>query len=207
MATGQAARRSGPRSAPVVVPEPLRNSTARSSTGSWPAGVSDGTVTGMSGVRPILWIQRWSGVSHFATVSLTPPELLSSSIQVWTVPLPYEVSPISVARFVSWSAPATISLADALPLSMRTATLILRSVAMPFRHGVCRVDVALGVLLPEDRAALDERAGHGPRRGHETAGVAPQVDDELRLALVERRLDGLDEIRRAPLSEKPVSAM
>ena len=67
----------------------IQTGTGRPCRGPGPGGrVVAGTVTGTSGVRPILWIQRLSGVSHLATVSFTPPALLSSSVQVWTVPLP-----------------------------------------------------------------------------------------------------------------------
>src|SRR6185437_15736318 len=97
------------------------------STGSLPAGRSVGTVTGTSGVSPTLWIQRLFGVSHFSTVSFTPPTW-PRSYHSWTVPLPNDVSPISCARPRSCSAPATISAADAVPLSIRTTTLIEGSV-------------------------------------------------------------------------------
>ena len=55
------------------------------------------------------------------------------------MPLPKDVSPTSVARFRSWSAPATISLAEALPLSTSTATLMSSPVASPWPVAVVSV--------------------------------------------------------------------
>ena len=71
---------------------------------------------------------------------------------------------MSVARPVSWSAPATISLAEALPRSMRTATADGRI----SRHAVPGADrvgvVSLGILLPEDGAvAMKCWRPSGPR--------------------------------------------
>src|SRR5664280_2319326 len=91
------------------------------------AGAND--VTTRSGVRPFMWMQRLSGVSHFAIVSRKPPELSLRSTHCWMVPFPYVVSPTSVPRFVSCRAPDTISLAEALPLLTRTMTRIPGSVA------------------------------------------------------------------------------
>ena len=99
---------------------------------------------------PTRWIQRLSGVSHLAIVSLSAP-LSASSIHCWTVPLPNVVSPTSVARSRSWSAPATISLAEALPRSMRTTTLDLVRGREAARGGVGLDLAAVGVLLPEER--------------------------------------------------------
>ena len=78
-----------------------------------------------------MWIQRLAGVSHFAMVSRNPPEALVRSTHCWIVPLPNVVWPTSVPRLVSWRAPATISLADALPLLTSTMTRMAASVAMP----------------------------------------------------------------------------
>ena len=58
------------------------------------------------------------------------------------MPLPNDCWPTSVARFESWSAPATISLADALPPSMRATTSIFGSVATP------PPSAGVGVWLP-----------------------------------------------------------
>ena len=73
----------------------------------------------MSGSSPTSWIQRLFGVSQRAIVRRNAPPSPVSSCHCWTVPLPNDVWPTSVARPVSCSAPATISLADALPPSMR----------------------------------------------------------------------------------------
>ena len=51
----------------------------------------------MSGVRPASWIQRLSGVSHFAIESRKPPASAVRSIHCWIVPLPNVVSPIERA--------------------------------------------------------------------------------------------------------------
>ena len=75
----------------------------------------------MSGVRPTLWIQRPFGVSHLAIVSFKPDPSLRS-MNVCTTPLPKLVSPIRIARPRSCSAPARISLADALPLLINTTS-------------------------------------------------------------------------------------
>ena len=77
------------------------------------------------------WIQCLSGVSHLAIVRRNAPPSPASSCHCWTVPLPNDRCPTSVARPLSCSAPATISLADALPRSMRTTTRIEGSVATP----------------------------------------------------------------------------
>src|SRR4029079_8621833 len=108
----------------------VSTSTALSSAGSLFGPTSAGVVTATSGMIPTWWIQRLFGVSHFAIVSFSA-EPSWSWIHCWTVPLPNDVSPTIVARFVSWSAPATISLADADPLSTRATSLIDGSVAIP----------------------------------------------------------------------------
>ena len=117
-----------------------------------------------------------------------------SWIHCWTVPLPNDVSPTTVARFVSWRAPATISLADALPLSTRTTSLIDASVAMPLSGGGRLGLAAVGVLLPEDRPAGDELARHLPGSGDVAARIAPKVEDDLLLAGLEVRLQGVMEL-------------
>src|SRR3972149_3572235 len=61
--------------------------------------------------------------------------------------------------------------------------------------------LAVGIPLPEDRARGDELAGHRPSRGHEPAGVAAEVDDQLRLATIDCRVDRLDELRGAVVRE------
>ena len=82
-------------------------------------------------MSPVPWIHRLSGVSHFAIVSRIPPVSSGSGSHSWIVPFPKVCSPTSTPRFVSWSAPATISLAEALPPSTRTATWNEGSVAVP----------------------------------------------------------------------------
>ena len=120
-----AMRRSPPpvRPRPPQAPSPRRcppsTSSARSSVGSVPAGTGVGRSPTTSGLSPTPWIQRLFGVSHFAIVSRNAPPSPVSSCHCWTVPLPYDCWPTSVARPVSCRAPATISLADALPPSMR----------------------------------------------------------------------------------------
>ena len=101
-----------------------------------------------------------SGVSHFAIVSRKPPWSSSSCVHCWTVPLPNVFSPTSVARPRSWSAPATISDADArAPVDEHDEPdrRVGRRAARQ-RGGLGQV--AVGVLLPEDRA---RRRGTGSR--------------------------------------------
>ena len=68
----------------------------------------------MSGVMPLPWIERPFGVKYFAVVSRRP-EPSDSGMIVWTEPLPNVWVPTTIARPQSWSAPATISEAEALP--------------------------------------------------------------------------------------------
>ena len=68
----------------------------------------------MSGVMPLPWIDRPFGVKYFAVVSRSP-EPSDSGMIVCTEPLPKVCVPTIVARPQSWSAPATISDAEALP--------------------------------------------------------------------------------------------
>ena len=80
---------------------------------------------------PAPWIQVLFGVSHFAIVSRKPPLSPSSCVHCWTVPLPNVLLPTSVALPRSWSAPATISDAEADPPSTSTTSRIDGSVAAP----------------------------------------------------------------------------
>src|SRR4029077_30439 len=91
----------------------------------------EGIATGTSGVSPTPWIQRLSGVSQRAIVSLNAPACPVSSCHCWIVPLPYDCWPTSVARFESLSAPATISLDDALPPLIRHTIRRFGAVATP----------------------------------------------------------------------------
>ena len=151
----------------------------------------------MSGVRPTLWIQRLSGVSHFETVSFTPPSSPSSS-HSWTVPLPNDVSPMSVARSRSWSAPGDdLARRRATRDRSRTTTSIDGSVAMPPGAGVDLRLVAVRVLLPVDRAVRDELAGDVRGVRHEATRVAAQVEHDLLDPVVEVGLDRRLELRRA----------
>ena len=88
---------------------------------------------------PVPWIQVLFGVSQRAIVNRKPPWSPSSCVHCWTVPLPYVVEPTIVARPRSWSAPATISEADAEPPSTSTTSRIAGSVAAP--PGSTRVSV------------------------------------------------------------------
>ena len=78
--------------------------------------------------------------------------------------------------------PATISDADADPPSTRSDELDRRVGGGPAGPGRRLGQVAVGVLLPEDRAVGEELAGDVAGRGDEPAGVAAQVDDQLALA-------------------------
>ena len=143
------------------------------------------------GVSPTSWIQRLSGVSQRATVSRNAPPSPDSSCHCWTVPLPNDVWPTSVARPASWSAPATISLADAVPPSMRADDPQVRARSRRRRRARrSRSGSPVGVLLPEDDARADELAGDAPRRRDVAAGVAAEIEDQLRPA---RRRDARPE--------------
>ena len=63
---------------------------------------------------PLPWIERPFGVKYLAVVSRSP-EPSDSGMMVCTEPLPKVWVPTIVARPQSWSAPATISEAEALP--------------------------------------------------------------------------------------------
>ena len=115
---------------------------------------------------PTSWIQRLSGVSQRAMVSLNAPPSPVELLPLLDGALAERLWPTSVARSVSWSAPATISLAEALPPSMRHDD---RDASGRSRRRRASASVAtwspVGVLLPEDRARADELAGdrRGPR--------------------------------------------
>ena len=66
-------------------------------------------------------MERCFGVKYLATVSFSA-EPSSSSTTVWTDPFPKVWHPTTTARPWSWSAPATISLALALPRLTRSTT-------------------------------------------------------------------------------------
>ena len=89
---------------------------------------------------------------------------------------------MSVARLLSWSAPATISLAEALEAVDQAHDPKVRGGGDAIGQGVRRDLVTRGVLLPEDHARADELAGHLAGRGHVSAQVAAQIEDELRPA-------------------------
>jgi hypothetical protein len=76
------------------------------------------SVTAICGSIPLPEIVEPFGVSQFAIVILIDVSLDTGN-NSWTDPLPNDVSPIIVARLWSLSAPATISDADAEPLSRR----------------------------------------------------------------------------------------
>ncbi len=73
---GEATARAGSatRGTPEAPGPAARISSARSSCGSCPAGVSAGNGTTTLGVMPVPWIQVWLGVSHLAMDSRKPPE-------------------------------------------------------------------------------------------------------------------------------------
>ena len=159
-----------------------RTSSALSRIGSVPDGIGLGRVTTTSGVRPVLWIQRLSGVSQRAIVSLNAPPSPVSSCHCWTVPLPNDWSPTRVARFVSWRAPGD-DLAGGRAAAVDEADdLELRVGRHAVAQGLGGDLGALRVLLPEDDAGRDELAGDLARRRDVAARVAPEVQDELRPA-------------------------
>ena len=121
------------------------------------------------------------GVNHRSVVSRSPPPL-GRSFQTWTVFLPNVGSPTSVARPCSWSAPATISDADAEPPSTRTTTgmSLVWSEPAAGRHSL---DVLARLDGEEQLAGRDELRRDALRGDDEAAGVAAQVEDEVGGAL------------------------
>ena len=105
----------------------------------------------------------------------------------------------------SWSAPATISEADADPPSTRTTSSIAGSVAAPPGFASVSIRCPVGVLLPEDRAVGEELAGDVAGRVDEAARVAAQVEDELRLPGVDVGPDGLVELVRGVRPRSPTA--
>ena len=75
--------------------------------------------TRISGTMPLFWIERPSGVKYSAVVSFSAPWSIIGRM-VWTDPLPKLVVPMTTPRRMSCTAPATISLALALPSLIRT---------------------------------------------------------------------------------------
>ena len=175
-------------------------------------GVASGRVTTTSGVRPVPLIQRLFGVSQRAMVSLKAPPSPLSSCHCWTVPLPNDCWPTRRARPVSWSAPATISLADALPPSISTTTSQVGAGRDAVAERLGRDLVPLRVLLPEDRAGRDELAGDLACRRDVATRVPAQVEDELRPAGREVCLQGghhvvgrrVREAREPDVADRPV---
>ncbi len=146
-------------------------------------------VTGMSGVSPCSWIQRLCGVSQRATERRKPPVSSVRVCHCWMVPLPKVVSPTSLARPLSWSAPATISLALAEPRSTSTTTAMCGIGGHPAGDGLVGDLRAIGERLPEDGARRDELAGDPLGRIDEAAGIAPKVEDDALHAGVDERLE------------------
>ena len=180
---------------------PASSSTARSSVGSLPAGSGSGRVTTTSGVSPTSWIQRLSGVSQRAIVSLNAPPSPLSSCHCWTVPLPNDCWPTSVARSAVLERPGD-------DLAGRCAAAVDEDDDLEVGGGrdaiaerVGRDLVALRVLLPEDRPRRDELAGDLARGGDVAARVAAQVEDELRPAGGEMLLERLDDLVRRDIRE------
>src|SRR4029077_8920070 len=82
---------------------------------------SEGRVTVTSGVMPLCQKERRLGVSHSSTAS-SRAEPSDRRNRCSTVPVPKVVPPTSLARCVSWKAPATISAALAEPSLTKTTS-------------------------------------------------------------------------------------
>ena len=122
------------------------------------------------------------------------------------MPLPYEVWPTSVARFVSWSAPATISLAEALPPSTRQTTRSFGSVATP--------PGSAGVATWPPFASCSQKIGPEPMNWLATDRAAvtnpPGLPRRSRMSAVRPAATWAARSLRtvaAAVSEKPVSRM
>ena len=72
----------------------------------------------ISGFKPCLSIEMPFGVNHLAMVTFRE-ELSERGISSWTEPLPKLSSPINLIPLWSLKAPAKISAAEAVPLSIR----------------------------------------------------------------------------------------
>ena len=84
----------------------------------------------MSGSIPVSCMDRPLGVKYSAVVRRRA-ERSSSGSMVWTRPLPKVLAPTINARLWSWSAPATIS--EALAVPPFTSTTMGKSVRESFR--------------------------------------------------------------------------
>ena len=183
-----------------------RKPSAASSTGSSSGGVSAVRAASMSGWMPSGATLLCSGVNQRLIVIRTPPSF-SSRPQTWTVFLPNDGSPMSVARPVSCSAAATISEAEAEPPLIRTDHRQRRD-RSPRRH---RWSAYSRTSSPADscvkmRPSSDELAGDLLRRVDVATRVVAQVEDDLVGALVEEVGEAVRELVAAG-AEKPLSAM
>ena len=177
---GGAAGSEGARSSASSTPRAAwtTGSCASASSSTSSPETDSGPTTSMSGGTPTPSIEEPSGSSHLATDSRNPPLSPGSSVHSWIVPFPNVVSPTSVARSRAPSAPARISLADAVPSSMRTAMSMPGSVARPPARASIDASLAARLLLLVHRAVRQELARHRHRGIDEAAGVVPDVHDE-----------------------------
>ena len=156
---------------------------------AWPARPSPGTSGTMpfpvSTPRPPRL--RPSGVKYWPAVMSSAPPLESSST-CWNTPLPNVSEPTTFARSRSWSAPVTISEADAVPSLTRTTSGAFGTTGLPVARSV-----ALGhgaAPRRHDRPVLEEGAGDELGLAHEAAAVVAQVQDERLGALLALLLEG-----------------
>ena len=137
-------------------------------------------------------------MKYLAVVSRSP-EPSDSGMMVCTEPLPKLWVPSTTARPQSWSAPATISDAEALP--WLTSTTIGKSVKHPLGvRGEAHVLVAHAALgVDHELAGLEELLGHLDRGGEQAARIVAQVEHEaLDLAVLGVLLErGLQVVARS----------
>ena len=175
-------------------------------SGPSPAGTGSGRMsTTTSGVSPTSWIQRLFGVSHLRDGQLERAALAGELLPLLDGALAERLLADERRPSGVLERAATISLADALPPSMRQTTVRLGSVATPSGEGVGRDLDALGVLLPEDRPRRDElaRDRRGPR-----SRSRPGSPRRSRISVVRPASTCAASASRravAPVSEKPVS--
>jgi hypothetical protein len=180
-------------------------STALSSCGSWFGSGWAGVATVTSGASPMWWIQRLSGVSHFAIGQLERAVVLELD--------PLLDRALAERRLTDELGPVAILERARDDLARRCAALVDEDDELDLvgrgeaaRRRVGLDLLALGVLFPEDRPGADELRRDPPGGRHVAAGIAAEVEDDLRLAGVEVGLQRVMELARGVV-EKPVTWM
>jgi hypothetical protein len=113
----------------------------------------------------------------------------------WALPLPYVAVPTTSARSWSCSAPATISLADADPLSVSTTSGTSPTAAAPDRR--TRDSRPRSALRRHDRLPrVEEQIRDADALVEQPARIPAQIEHERARAGRAQRVDRLAEIGR-----------